>query len=95
MKREISSITPDECAGLWDKIMGSRYKGIIAKYDAIKDTAPERFILMQDYKRLGIQFDGKVWADFFDGEKLNPILLNQLSIKRFLNSANIEYKIQG
>ena len=63
--KHISKLTVQESAGLWDIVMPAKYrpfKGTPIRLVANNDT-PERFVLMQGVERLGIHFDGHVWAD--------------------------------
>ena len=80
--RDISTLTPEEGAGLWDAVMPVGHKpfiGQVYKFDANEDS-PERVVFMSGCERLGVYFDGKVWADC----DLSPVELNQNEVRRYL-----------
>lgn len=86
--RDISTLTPNEGAGLWDAVMppiaGKPFRGNSFHFDADEST-PERVCFMSGVERLGVRFDGKVWAD----SDLQPIELDQDKVRAYLSSIGI------
>lgn len=85
--RHISTLTPKDGAGLWDAVMpiGSKpFSGNSYHFKADEDT-PERVCFMFGVERLGVQFDGKVWAD----SDLIPLELDQSKVREYLDSIGI------
>ena len=86
--RNISTLTQKEGAGLWDAVMPDWCKkpfiGAALHFKA-SDTAPERFCFWSGVERLGIHFDGKVWAD----SDLQPLQLDQEKVRAYLHDIGI------
>ncbi len=94
--RKISELTKPEGAGLWDVIMPTNccpFNGIAHKFGA-SEKAPARFCFMHGVERLGIHFDGYIWADSdlthkikIDEQKATAYL-ESIGIERFSNQLN-------
>lgn len=88
--RDISTITVREGRELWDSVMPEKFKpfnGVAHKFEA-NEKAPERVVFMQGLERLGIYFNGHVWAD----SDLIPLRLDQKKISKYLETKNISIK---
>lgn len=86
--RDISTLTPIEGAELWNAVMPyPAHKPFIGSshHFKAKVDVPERFVFMSGVERLGVQFDGKVWAD----SDLEKIDLNQIKIQKYFASIGI------
>jgi len=85
--RHISTLTPKEGAGLWDAVMPVGHKPFIgqAYHFAATSNSPERVVFMSGCERLGVYFDGKVWADC----DLIPVELDQNKVREYLNGIGI------
>lgn len=86
-KRDISSITEIEASGLWDAVMpayAKPFEGGVYRHKAT-DEAPERMVLMSGVERLGVYFNGKIWAD----SDMSPIKLDQEKVKEYLQNIGI------
>jgi hypothetical protein len=89
MNRKLSDITVQEGAALWDTVMPETccpFRGHARKYAADKE-APERVCFMQGVERLGIYFDGHIWAD----PDLSKIEINQQKVAEYLARIGIEH----
>ncbi len=86
--RDISTLSPREGAGLWDAVMPNPafkpFRGQAYKY-AADDDAPERVVFMSGVERLGVRFDGRIWAD----SDLQPLELDQDKVQGYLASIDI------
>lgn len=85
--RHISTLTPQEGAGLWDAVMpvGAKpFRGNAYHFKADDDT-PERVCFWYGVERLGVYFTGKVWAD----SDLHAIELDQNKVREYLESIGI------
>lgn len=84
--RNLSEITPEEGAGLWNAVMlvgakpfrGNAYK--FSESETDPETEPERVVFCSGVERLGIYFTGKVWAD----SDLKKIELDQNKVREYL-----------
>ena len=85
--RHISTLTPMEGAGLWEAVMPYGHKPFIghAIHFEANDTAPERVVFMSGVERLGVRFDGKIWAD----SDLEPMELDNDKIVEYLKGIGI------
>ena len=86
--RDISTLTPEEGAGLWDAVMPfgvKPFRGEAYHFAATDDT-PERVCFMSGVERLGVKFNGRVWAD----SDLRPLELNQEKVREYLKGIGIE-----
>ena len=89
--RDISTITIQEGAGLWDAVMVDvvkPFRGNAYHFEA-KEHLPERVCFWSGVDRLGIYFSGRVWADC----DLTLIDLDQQKVKDYLESIGIFYEI--
>lgn len=65
--RPLSDITKDELSTLWSVVFTREFNGVIHKHKA-NDTgrgsyAAERYVMSSGVERLGVEFDGNIWAD--------------------------------
>ena len=65
--RPLSDITKDELSTLWSIVFTREFNGVIHKHKA-NDTgrgsyAAERYVMSSGVERLGVEFDGNIWAD--------------------------------
>lgn len=88
--RNISTITISEGKGLWDAVMPAKYRPFCgASYKLKKNkTTPGRVIFTQGVERLGVDFDGGIWAD----SDLVPLALDRRKISAYFDSINIKFK---
>jgi hypothetical protein len=86
--RHISTLSPEEGAGLWDAVMPDfalkPFRGSAYHFKA-NEKSPERVCFMSGVERLGVYFDGKVWAD----SDLQKIELDQDKVREYLASIGI------
>lgn len=87
--RDISTISVEEGAQLWESVMPKAYcpfKGQAYKFKS-NEKAPDRVVFQSGVERLGIYLNGHIWAD----SDLIPIDLDKNKIKDYLHSINISY----
>ena len=65
--RPLSDISKDELSNLWNIVFNREFNGVIHKFKA-NDTgrgsyAAERYVMHSGVERLGVEFDGNIWAD--------------------------------
>ena len=65
---------------------GKPFRGSAMHFKADENT-PERVCFMSGVERLGVQFDGKIWAD----SDLQPIELDQDKIRECLSGIGISF----
>jgi hypothetical protein len=90
--RHLSSITKDEMKQLWTIVFNRPFgiNGDIRFYDSLaKESKPKdisRWVLWSGVERLGIELDGKIWAD----SDLQHWRFNQHEVTRFLLSKHFD-----
>lgn len=74
---------------MWNQVMpiGSKpFRGSAIKFDKT-DTSPARAVFYSGVERLGIYFDGRVWAD----SDLQRVELDQTKVQEYLTSIGISH----
>lgn len=86
--RDISTITNEEAAELWNAVMSFGVKPFRGNFYPFEgnEKSPARLVLWSGVERLGIYFTGKVWAD----SDLHLIELDQNKVAEYLESIGIE-----
>jgi len=87
--RNVSELTTKEGAGLWNACMPKRYCPFNGNsfHHPANDRTPERFCFMYGVERLGVHFDGYIWADC---DLTSRIEVDEQSATDYLTSIGIE-----
>lgn len=88
--RHISTLTAPEGAGLWDAVMPDwAHKPFCGSAYIFSDDGdkPARVCFMSGLERLGVTFNGRVWAD----SDLQTIELDADKVRAYFTRINIEF----
>ncbi len=84
--RPIPVITEEERIGLWELVFKRPFKGVTKFHDKKCITSEPRWVLWSGVERLGIEIDGRVWAD----SDLQHYKYNQHDVTRYLLSKHFD-----